>query len=509
MALLFDLHKNYCHRYVGRPPVKSNFRPVLLPFLGWKVQASKLERGGLNIFQTTILKLAGAGCYDHARVVQLLRIDIKLVEYIVKQLESEQLIDSFGHLTSTGQQEIDRSRITESDKSIYYIFQDPWNKTLIPKVVPADEFCKYIEPTGWKNRCPEFAVSQGGSWVDRPFVIPVGNVDIAQPDIDDVVDATRKFNVSLHNQEVREMWDDDDFVDYEYTELELSNVNIFSDEPTPIYIWSWLYIDLAANVPWVISDPFRETGTAGYIEEYFRQCLKRCKPLASQVDKMLGKPTHDDKKITLEEHRKRITEQAKLKILTDFSWTTKFEIVERELGALLRKKIELEKADVSSSQQEDVDSLINIMQKVIEALFRELLVLFPLENKWKLLRNNGPRWQQKEFNKRFFLNLQMREITESVATQFSHQPPNSMPYAQENSSLKILLVCNVLASQGNNLHPFHSISNTISNWLEQTLDVANCRNRASHANEQTNELGNILKLSDFTIELIHEIGKRL
>ena len=162
MAQFTDQYLSY---FGGRRTPRG--QPILWPVWVWEILAPKPDQQGLNLFQKSILGLIRAKKNDPDLIAEWLGLEKEMVLYIIAgQLIPNGWLDDKSKLTESGLAMLEKDQDIRGNLTTAYLFQDAVTGKLWPRI---SQNLPYINSLS-EGR-PEFKVSRGSDWVEKPFVV--------------------------------------------------------------------------------------------------------------------------------------------------------------------------------------------------------------------------------------------------------------------------------------------------------------------------------------------------
>lgn len=134
MAASFDSSTQIVDAGIDFRPLKPGRRQFMLwPVLAWKVLVPEPRARSLDVFQTAIIRLCGAGMIHIDAIAERIALDRDLVAFIVLQLQSMGLLDERGRPSRQAIRLIERDEDLVPTDTVGYVFLDALTKTLWPR----------------------------------------------------------------------------------------------------------------------------------------------------------------------------------------------------------------------------------------------------------------------------------------------------------------------------------------------------------------------------------------
>lgn len=439
-------------------------KPVLWPVHVAKVLYPVPGERCLNVFEEAVLGLARARCVDDAEAAGLLCLDVKLVAHIRSQLRGKRLVDRTGAPTARGSEALADLEDGLSELKVGYAFRDAIGGEWLPRF---EEDLPEIEADGWEGGSPYFVFSRETAERHRPMVLPHRLAPSADPAA--LLRACAAYKIDHFHARQRDDWEDVP------KRLDVRDLSFLDDAPQPMWVWTWVYRGPPGGQPWLVADPFGLQGAAAWLRKPLESALKTDEALARLVAKVSGMP--QGVPVTAAEYLAGLEIAADLAVMGEYHFTDRVPRIQERLAALLRKRALVDSQ--RHPQPEDVRSLMNESQILVETVLQWLLETYPVAA--RLRREEAEAWGH---SAEAILNgLGIRCLDARTARRLARQPLREICNALERgtSSLKALLAAALLATASHREHPLLRLSEREAG-LSRLLGLADARNsKGSHA----------------------------
>jgi HEPN domain-containing protein len=196
---------------------------------------------------------------------------------------------------------------------------------------------------------------------------------------------------------------------------------------------------------------------------------------ASRVDAVI-RCALEEEPTTHDEAKKLLEELAKARLISEFSWVSRFPVIEKYVLLMIKDQQEFEGADEKKPWM--IERLVSSLQKVCEALVKILSPPSDKHDEWKKV------YFKDEFASRGQIKAVYRccaAVDDELAHNFSRIRSGQIRAAMRdgNQSLRQLLAAMVLRIPDQVME----IERAVPDWLNQAIALAESRNKAEHANE--------------------------
>lgn len=451
-------------------------RPVLWPVHVAKVLYPVLGERRLNVFEEAVLGLARARCVDDAEAAGYLCLDVKLVAHIRSQLRGRELVYKTGAPTARGLEALADLEAGLSELRVGYAFQDAIGGEWLPRF---QEDLLEIEADGWEGGCPYFVFSRETAERHRPMVLRHKLAPSTDPAA--LLRACAAYKIDHFHATQRDDWEEIP------PRLDVREVSFLDNTPQPMWVWTYILEGPPHGEPWLVADPFGIHGAAAWLRKPLEKALKTDEGLARLVAKVSGMPQRTE--IAAADYLAGVEIAADLAIMGEYHFTNAVPRIQERLAALLRKRALVDTQ--RRPQPEDVRSLLNESQILVETVLQWLLETFPLRS--RLGKAEADAWARCAED--ILHGFGIRCLDARTARRLARQPIRDICNALErgSSSLKALLAAALLATANHREHPLLRLSEREAG-LSRLMDLADARNKkGSHAGQQDAAKGEALE----------------
>ena len=487
--------ENFSDRYLNfytkqRKPYKG--KSFLWPVWGWQILTPEPSRNALNIFQRSILGLIQTRKKDPDDIALWLGIKPEMVRYIIAgQLQPNGWIDNRGKLTELGEQMLNSDLDARRNLMTAYVFQDAFSGNLWPRVINdlPDIEADSLSTKGF----PIFVYNRETGRKDEPFVLPCRPSPPDKPDSEALRDTIRKGNNAIHNQRVR-----GELSDQSQEELRIDEIEYIEHTPFPAYVFCWMVPDL--DYGWAIADPIGISKSSDWMRESVHEQAKKSSTFARRLKDFIGEqPEAESWKV----HADRIDSEVEFEVFADFPEAGKVPELARYLGALLRREQYLREVEDGKERFEDCSDLIAQAQNALEACFKWMLKDWPLDNV-KTIRKEWKRHEVRACLERIGEPFLKSADLDSLATVHAGRLYSAARFREQ--SLKPLVAATIITLPAHTDHPLFGFRPEQLD-ISKILELAETRNKASHASGKRISKKTALGLSDFTKSWIQILTK--
>ncbi len=280
-------------------PGPRNERAWLLwPTWVYRVVCPKASKRPLNVFQEAVLGMLCAGNCTLEEIAHALVLNTELVAHIA----TLELVDR-GFLekntlapTPFGRHAIANGAVQNPEKSVGFVFQDPWSGRLWPVFT---ETLPLMDIDYSPNGYPDLLLggTKGRPWRQHAFcLLPPNDLVPSKPSAEDILKAAhsaRRARQSLSPELYRE---EDDAAEQLERQFEaFREVSFIDESPSPHFLVTYLYVphDESGDNDWYACDPFGSGYNMGFkreVGERTREYLS----LANYVSQRMGERAETD-----------------------------------------------------------------------------------------------------------------------------------------------------------------------------------------------------------------------
>ena len=477
---------------------------VLWPVYVYRVMYPVHKDKPLNLFQEAILGLCRAQCTDRMEISRLLDIDHELVAYIMLQLMQDGWIDERSKITRNGEERLDgdwqnkgslftsKPEESQQDLKMGYAFWDAISQKWLPRFYSA---LPEIEPHEEKNGFPSFIMERQRGKPISPYQLR-GNILNVENSSDEIkqqlFDAYHIYQLDVHHAKQLKLNDD---LSREEV-VRFSGIDFISDQPDPMYFWVSIFRNPEIDELWSIRDPFGIRTNAPWLRKPLMEIINREKGLVKQLSTLIGE-TQPDKQ-TAEEWLTLLDERIRMEMLLEYPYLEKHPDITRYMTALKRRQA---KVQDGIANKEDTESLLSDAQKVIESVLKWML------SHWSVNLSRIPNARE-HFDEdrlaRIYRAIHLDSLSYDIIDQLSRQKWRDVHSAlryrdQSRSSAKALLCGAILSTADNMDHPFKQLDTNTLNF-SRLLELADLRNKDSHASGHEFDQEQVISISNFAIQ---------
>lgn len=454
-------------QFVSKPP--KGGRAILWPVHVWQVRCANVWRHELNLFQSSILALARAGCREAGEMAKLLCLDKDLVAFIIAtQLVPGDWMTTRGELTQRGEKLLDGVAHPSVERHrLGYAFQDGVTGEWLPRFI--DELDE-IEPERLSDDgFPVFVTDKDSGREIRPFVQRF-LVSVPDPNALALKEALDRY--WKDRRKVR------DWKRFGFDATGSGSVTLMGSRAQNAWLWTWVIRDPERRRPWLVADPFGLRDAVSWLRVPLAQQISANPGLAKYVSGVLAESVPEN--VSVEQWLQELDANAGMEILASHAWVNKNPETAEYLASVLRARAKLETS--GNSFHEDCASLLIQTHNLAESLLQWTLRAYPA--KTSRLPGAGVHggWGPTKA-RAYLLDLGLSCVNERVLKRLESQRIGAIRRAVESgeSPLKALLYACLLATVDHDDHPMRRIDAAELN-LTGVLDMADARNsNAGHA----------------------------
>lgn len=490
-------------RFVKQNPRHGEVQ-VLWPVYVYRVMYPVPKDKPLNLFQEAILGLCRAQCTDRMEISRLLDIDHELVAYIMLQMMQDGWLSERGKITPLGEGMLDEDRgrkgelsVSKSESSrqdlkVGYAFLDAISQKWLPRFMSA---LPEIEPHEERKGFPSFIMNRESGKTISPYQLH-GDIlslkGINSKVKQQLFDAHRTYQLDIHYARQSELGYD---LPREQ-EVRMGSIEFISGQPESMYLWVSIFRNPEMNELWSVRDPFGIRTNAPWLRKPLMEVVNDEKGLVKQLSKLIGE-TQPEKQ-TAEEWLTHLDQRVRMEMLLEYPYLEKHSDIARYMTALKRRQA---KARAGMTNDEDIESLLTDAQKLIESVLKWILGCWAVD-----LRRIPDSRESLDGEKlaNIYRKMPLNSLSEQVIEQLSKQKWRDVHSAlkwrdQSHSSVKALLCGSILSTAENSNHPFKKLDENVLNF-SFLLELADMRNKASHASGHKFDKQKVLNACDFAIQ---------
>jgi len=434
------------------------------PFWAWKVIAPD-DAKETDIFQELLLRLIKAGCHDRVALVKYSCLHNEFVGHLLAILIEKGWLEAWT-LTDAGEKAVSEGYDVSGTVRSYYLLQDARTGKLVPRVFPT---FNYIDGIKIEESRISFAHSrQSGKYVS-PAMLSVPPIEPYRPSVDEVYKAIRDHRLDMNRLKQAGF-------EVDLLSLYEDQVEFLDDEAFPVYMHLQLFTELGGDRSWYISDPASLLPSCDEMNKIADHYLESDKHFASRVESILGIALYEGV-ASYDEAKKQLDELAKARLIKEFSWVSKFPLIEKYVLLMIKDQLELESE--AEGKPWMLERLVSSSQKVCEAVIKQLSPPSKNHVEWKKVVFPGS-WKTNRPQIKAVYRC-CKAVDDNLAWNFSSIREGNLRGAMEegNQSLRQLLAAMVLRMPDQVME----IERAIPDWLNQAIALAESRNKAEHANE--------------------------
>ena len=434
------------------------------PFWAWRVIAPE-DANETDIFQELLLRLIKAGCHDRSALVKYSCLHNEFVGHLLAILTGKEWLEDWT-LTDAGEKAVSEGYDVSGQVRSYYLLQDARTEKLVPRVFPSFDYIDGVQVE--ENRVSFPHSRQSGKYV-RPFMLRTSPIEPSRPSVDEVYKAIRDHR--LDRNRLKQAGFESDLLS-----LYEDQVEFLDDEPFPVYMHLQLFTEPGGDKPWYISDPASMLPSCNEMNKIAGHYLESDKHFASRVESILGIAL-DEGSTSYDEAKKQLDELARARLIKDFSWVSKFPLIEKYVLPMINDQLELDNEIEEKPWM--LERLVSSSQKVCEAVVKQLSPPSEKHDEWKKVVFPG-NWKANRPQIKAVYRC-CKAVDDDLAWNFSSIREGNLRGAMEkgNQSLRQLLAAMVLRMPDQVME----IERAIPGWLNQAIALAESRNKAEHANE--------------------------
>lgn len=289
MALLFRREAPVLH-FGPRLPRDMRWKErrfVLWPALMYRVVAPEVRDRRLNVIQKAVLGMCRAGTTNVQRIGERLHIHADLAAIVYLELRERRLLGANGLPTEKGRELFEEETLESSRLVTGHVFQDPWSGDLWPRFIDRLDYVELQQNP--RSGFPDLVLgSKGKPRRERAFMVLPGELAIpAVPGALEIIRATLRHRSALRRAEAYEAADEDDTSAIAGS-VALQRVALVDDQPTPVFVTSFLYLPESGDGEWHACDPFG-LGVSPALRRALEREMRTSAPLRSVLENMIGR----------------------------------------------------------------------------------------------------------------------------------------------------------------------------------------------------------------------------
>ena len=453
------------------PPTKEYYanKPIDLwwPFWAWRIIAPT-DSNDTDLFQELILRLIKAGCHNRAKLAELTCLTEEFVSYLLAVLSGKGWISDW-KLSSLGEDVLLEGYESGRDVRSGYILQDPKTNKLVPRVF---DKLNYVNGVAIDRISASYIASRASGKKIRPFLLRPKAGLPELPSVDAVYKAIRDHRLDKNRLKQ---------AGFESTAVPLheDQVECLDETAFPVYMHLQLFSEMGGERSWYISDPGSLLPSVEDMNRIADHWLDTDKHFAGKVEELLGISSRNT--VSLDEANRQRDDKAKAHIIKEYPWVTQFPMVESNVIAMLSDRDMID--GKHDARQWMIEHFVASQQKVCEAVIKVLSPPGDQVDDWQKVKFPNERNSRHQIKA---IYLSCDAVDEELAWNFSGVRSGQIRSAmtEGNQSLRQLLAAMVLRLPA----IVTEIDRAIPKWLNRTIDLANTRNKADHANNYVIEM---------------------
>ncbi len=475
-------------RHHIRPAVeRARYRWLAWPALAWRVVTpDPTHERPLDVFQRTVLRLAGAGTHRVDRVAELLDIKPDLAAHLVGGLQAWGYLDHRGELLPPGQRALEEDEEARQAPLVSrYVFQCPYSGQLLGRIAERLEYAE-TQPASEVGQWPMLRLGSRGKPRVRPifFVAPRDrDIRCAVPEPEAVLAA-----FAGHVQGVRDhaAEQDLDWVSAPHATQSpavLQRVSIVDDRPMPLFLATWIYVPReSGDGRWRVADPFGH-GDLYPLRRRITEVARGFAPLADELRRLTGERV-DALAAELDTWQSALDGEARAAIESALSAAVVGLPFERNLMEMERALAEFKRR---ADRKARAETAVLEANKALEQAFRVIV------ERWRCGRDNVDRlsWKDKSRN---------AMLLDAIAADIGFETPLPERFSRTRRGNIISAVTHgdaalgrqigaaLLAADAHEDHPLRALAAEIPTALQHIDAMAPERNAAAHARQDETTL---------------------
>ena len=454
---------------------------VMWPAYAYRVIAPlPTANRSVNLFQKAILDFCRIQEIRSEVIGKYLHLEPDLVEYILAELRRKDLINKDYYPTSNGLQILSKEYDDAPAEILTgYVFQDPWNKQLWPRIVDKLHFA----PTEYYGEDVYPTLTFGSAGKPRrykPFVKRSDfNASPVTPTVQEILEASYRHQRDLkrmyHPAEAESAIDEsgDGNLGIEITNPQIQKVSLIGESPESYYLVTFLYRPEKDARPgeWYACDPFG-LGASANLRRFIDELAQRDDLLRERLQEWLQKSEsfhkNDQEQLIQDERVRREVE-------TLFSNIAALMPFYPQMLAMMRSEL-----DVRELEKPPRDKLNDVLIKAgiaLEAVLDHIRIQYPAPGSTKIY-NTADRQYRHEL-----LNDIAGQIgfTTPVPRGLANIEPKRVQKAEKNGgTLGERLTAALLASRSYSSHPFRRAASQMPEMLNHISTLMHVRGQSAH-----------------------------
>ena len=490
----------------GRDYDKRKF--IFWPAYAYRVLAPIETKQKLNGFQKAVLGFCRHNIVDPQKIGDSLHLESQLINYIQLELKKELYIDNDFRITPKGLDFLETEFDNISSKiTVAYIFQDPFQDRLWPRVVSEKKLAN-VEFFG-EDRYPRLKLGPNGLASEndpRPFVFqPDGLRNLPRtPEINEIIEAVKRHQreeAFFSKQDYRFEYIDEDQTGDIGERSDFASVDIISYEPQPCFLTSYIYIPKhpVEKDEWYVCDPFGR-GESRLFRKWIEVQFDKHPPLHDEVKKLLN--SRSNKINDIEAYFLRYEEQAQNFIINEFG--KQIEKMPFYEWLLAMERVRQELKDLKSPPPDQIEACLINGTKALEALLGNIQSNFPPGIAWKIFDNRDIKFRADLLDQ---ITGKLKFKKPNNLANIAYINPGNIRRVAETGggTLNERIIVALLTARLNPDHPLHNSARLLPELLVNFQDISQMRGSSAHATVERLEYSRLEQL----IQKLYKIIKAL
>ena len=452
----------------------------------WPVYAYRViapipaSRRLLNLFQKAVLGFCRAGNSNPSEIGVHLHLEPDLIDYILAELKRKNLLN-MDYLPTLEGYEILREELDEAPAEVLtgYVFQDPWQQKLWPRLVEHLEFAD-TEFSGDELFPTLVFGTKGTPRRYRPFVKRSdGGTFPLTPSVPEILEASRRHKRDLGRSSRQDIDDDTEMDSVTGNNVEspdIQKVALIAEEPESYYLATFVYTPQNDPYPgeWYVCDPFG-LGASTQLRRWMESLTQRDDLLREHIDRLLQRTTEENQskvsdRVILENRaRQEIADR-----VSAFAETLSFH---EQLVAVARSVLELEPYHDAPPKDKLEDVMVKA-GKALEALLAYVRERFPAPGSSEIYAT--PDWQYRsDLLNDIASGMGFRTPLPRSLTGISSQQVQRAAKSGGGTLGERLIVA-LLAARIEARHPFHGAARQMPDMFDRLGQLIRLRGWSAH-----------------------------
>ncbi len=460
MQLVFD-YKNTNVKYISNKDINDsmyNKKLLIYPAFEYKIFAPVFDDIKLNIFQKTVLSILNKGKYDVDDISRYLCMDRLLVQTILAELQNKGLFESSkGNITQEGK---DLSNGTFSwfansenlKKDIRYIYQDLYTHNIYPVLIDKENYQKDIY---FKDK--KLNIFTKGKRESFDYIQIEPNKEVL------------KYVPSLENKEIFKAINKhaNTYIDGENNiDNSPEAIQILSNEPTLIYIATWIYINKDNHNldEFEVLDPFDIYEDGYWLKENLEVASKSNNRLNDTIESLVIDAQQKEQEQKNEIYRKNDFDTLKYLDNTFDSRLKDYSSLYDGLKSYFKYFIQYDSQSKENKDIQLIKNSISKSQSIFETFFQIIQKKYPIG--YKKVYDKNLKKNSKDKKEKFYsisteeLEIIIKKINPNCTIpKFTYPSFSNLGNCITNTrgSLRDLYIGAMLASENDNRNPMYQL----------------------------------------------------